>query len=331
MNRLGKRGIPFLFIIDFEVKNPIVLPLDEIYAGDIQYAVNNQNNALPYTYAHPDYYFIKKRIDFEDYQIAFDKVKSEINFGNTYLTNLTFPTEITTNLSLQTIFDHSTAKYKLRFKDDFVVFSPEIFVQIKNGIISSNPMKGTIDADLPNARQLIMEDTKEIAEHHTIVDLIRNDLNLVSKDVRVEQFRYIDLIKTNSKNLLQVSSKITGQLPDNYKENIGTILSKLLPAGSISGAPKKKTIEIIKASETYERGYYTGVFGIFDGNNLDSGVMIRFIEKQNGKLYFKSGGGITTFSDVNLEYQELTDKIYVPITRKHQDQSTTNTQIRLPQ
>ena len=91
------------------------------------------------------------------------------------------------------------------------------------------------------------------------------------------------------------------------------ILLKLLPAGSICGAPKKKTLEIISKYETYERGYYTGVFGIFDGNNLHSAVMIRFIEKSDGKFIFKSGGGITSLSDPMDEYQELIDKVYVPI------------------
>ena len=76
---------------------------------------------------------------------------------------------------------------------------------------------------------------------------------------------------------------------------------------------KKKTIEIIKQSETEKRGYYTGVSGIFDGKDLDSCVMIRFIEKQDNKLFYKSGGGITSQSDAKKEYQELIDKIYIPI------------------
>ena len=88
---------------------------------------------------------------------------------------------------------------------------------------------------------------------------------------------------------------------------------KLLPAGSISGAPKKKTVEIICKAENYKRGFYTGIFGFFDGEKLDSGVMIRYIEEQNGKLIFKSGGGVTTFSDEEKEYNEMIDKVYVPI------------------
>jgi len=87
----------------------------------------------------------------------------------------------------------------------------------------------------------------------------------------------------------------------------------LLPAGSVSGAPKAKTLEIIKSVEQRNRGYYTGVFEIFDGNSLDSGVMIRYIEKEHERYFYHSGGGITTQSDVSSEYQEAIDKVYVPL------------------
>jgi para-aminobenzoate synthetase component 1 len=174
-------------------------------------------------------------------------------------------------------------------------------------------MKGTIDASVEHAREIILNDEKELAEHTTIVDLIRNDLSMIASEVRVESFRYIEHISTNQKDLLQVSSKISGVLPSNYHTQIGTLLFMMMPAGSISGAPKKKTLEIILESEQYDRGYYTGVFGIFDGNRLDSGVMIRFIENIQGELYYKSGGGITSMSTPKLEYQEMIDKVYVPV------------------
>ncbi len=120
-------------------------------------------------------------------------------------------------------------------------------------------------------------------------------------------------ITTHEGKLLQVSSKIVGDLAADYASNIGDLLFKLLPAGSISGAPKRRTVEIIQAAEKYTRGYYTGVFGYFDGQNLDSAVMIRFIENQNGHLFFKSGGGITSLSQAENEYDELIKKVYVPI------------------
>ena len=173
-------------------------------------------------------------------------------------------------------------------------------------------MKGTIDASIPNAEEKLLNSKKEIAEHNTIVDLIRNDLSMVSKKVRVNRFRYIDRIKTRDKDLLQVSSEISGELENDYHKNIGTILSKLLPAGSICGAPKAKTVEVILNAESYERGYYTGIFGVFDGENMDSAVMIRYMEKSKDGFVFKSGGGVTALSDTREEFQELIDKVYVP-------------------
>jgi para-aminobenzoate synthetase component 1 len=236
-----------------------------------------------------------------------------IHNGDTYLLNYTQPTQVETNLSLEEIFHVSSAPYKIYLKDKFVCFSPETFVKIRDGKIYSYPMKGTIDAGIENAEQIILSDSKEIAEHNTIVDLIRNDLSLVAENVTVEKFRYLSHIKTNHKNLWQVSSQISGDLPKNYNESIGDILFTLLPAGSISGAPKKKTLEIIEETENYDRGYYTGVFGIFDGKNLDSCVLIRYIENQNGQLVYKSGGGITFMSEAEKEYEEMLKKVYVPI------------------
>jgi para-aminobenzoate synthetase component I len=313
MNRFGSKQIPFLFIIDFEMRFPRVYKLDEIDETEILYDINGIHNNFVRPILRKNISFTKRPASYKTYSQAFNNIQKHINAGNTYLLNLTFQTDIKVNLTLLEIFIHSKAKYKLFFKNKFVVFSPERFVQISDNLISSNPMKGTIDASILNAKKLVLNDIKEQAEHNTIVDLIRNDLSMVAKNVRVEKFRYIEKIKTHNKNLLQVSSKIAGKLDRNYRSKIGDIIFALLPAGSISGAPKKKTVQIIKETENYKRGYYTGVFGHFDGKNLDSGVMIRFIEKTGEQLFYKSGGGITSMSDSKSEYQELIDKVYVPI------------------
>jgi para-aminobenzoate synthetase component I len=313
MNRYGKQFIPFIFIIDFEMKAPLVIALEKAKDQNIFYKINGFTNIPAGSLTPKQVKFKRYPISFRKYSASFDKVLRHINAGNTYLLNLTFPTPIETNLSLQEIFFLSRAKYKLLLKNKFVVFSPESFIQIHGRTISSYPMKGTIVASIPKARSIILSDKKESAEHNTIVDLIRNDLSRIAKRVRVKRFRFIDKIKTNIKDLLQVSSEITGTLPANFRERIGDIIFEMLPAGSVSGAPKKKTVEIIREVETYERGYYTGVFGYFDGKTLDSGVMIRFIERVDKKLIYKSGGGITSFSDANSEYHEMIDKVYVPI------------------
>ncbi|MGK9370117.1 aminodeoxychorismate synthase component I [Melioribacter sp. Ez-97] len=310
MNMYGGASEPFVFLIDFDMNNTIVCKPEDADKYGLKFSINEK----PRKETSPGKITLEKfPPSFEEYKNAFDIVFKEIYDGNTYLLNLTFPTRIKTDLSLEQIYERSRAKYKILLKDRFVCFSPEIFVKIFDGKIYSYPMKGTIDASVPNAEELILSDEKETAEHNTIVDLIRNDLSIAAKNVRVEKFRYIDRIETHDKTLLQVSSEIAGELPRDYKLRLGDIIFSLLPAGSVTGAPKKRTVEIIKRAENYRRGFYTGIFGIFDGESLDSCVLIRFIESIDGNLFYKSGGGITHLSNAESEYEELLNKIYVPI------------------
>lgn len=313
MNLHGSKQQPFLFGIDFNVENGFFL--DPAKAGDsgIYFNINGGGNHFAAKIKTPKVTLVKHPVKKNQYKKAFDIVHRNLIEGNSYLANLTFPTAVDLNIGLQEVYSRSKARYRLLFKDDFVVFSPEIFIQIDNGTIRSFPMKGTIDASLQDAEKRILADTKETAEHNTIVDLIRNDLSMVASDVKVDRFRYIEKIVTHEKTLLQVSSEISGKLPENHMKELGEIFRKLLPAGSISGAPKSKTVQIIHEAEIYSRGFYSGVFGYFDGSKLDSGVMIRFIKKENGRLIFCSGGGITANSNMNTEYNELIDKVYVPI------------------
>jgi para-aminobenzoate synthetase component 1 len=313
MNDLGRRKEPFLFLVDFLMRRPVVVPLVDLDPEEILYDINGITNSAGTSDRLPKIEFRRHPPDFARYSRAFAIVQENIMMGNSYLLNLTLPTRIETNLSLRQIFHFSRAKYRLCFRNELVVFSPETFVQIRDDRIRSFPMKGTIDAELKDAPALLLNDPKEKAEHTTVVDLIRNDLNMVAKNVRLVEFRRLDRIRTNQKDLLQMSSEIVGELPDAWEESLGDIMFRLLPAGSVSGAPKRKTVEIILEAEQYDRGYYTGICGLFDGESVDSCVMIRFIEDFNGELIFKSGGGITASSDLQREYQELVDKVYVPI------------------
>lgn len=312
MDSLGNRGIPFLFVISFDGSEVFVWRREEI-PPEVSFAVP----LCPSSEAVPEYpggkmAFGISPVSFQRYQEAFTNVMSHLNRGDTYLINLTMPTAIEAPVTLQQIFMYSKAPYKLLMSERFTCFSPEIFVRIHDGIISSYPMKGTIDAAVPDAEKKILTDAKELAEHNTIVDLIRNDLSMVAERVRVKRYRYVERVETNRGALLQVSSEICGELPVGVRGSIGTIMSKLLPAGSVTGAPKEKTVEILLDNEGYDRGFYTGVFGWFDGRNLDSGVMIRFVEERPEGLVYKSGGGITAMSNARDEYQELIDKVYVP-------------------
>ena len=305
ISKLASLGTPFLLISDFKAEKLLIYTQDELLKEDIDFSFTPTATLEPTP-------LTKEPIDYQTYKLGFDKIIEHIRAGETYLLNYTCSTPIETALSLKEIYQKAHAKFKLRFKDEFVCFSPERFIKIEGDSISTYPMKGTIDASLPNAKESILSNKKEMAEHIMAVDLLRNDLGIVAHNIKVEKFRYIDHLKTGDKELLQVSSKITGELPSSWREDFGNIINALLPAGSISGTPKKSTVQIIEEVEEHDRGFFSGVFGYFDGHNFDSAVMIRFIEKHNGELIYKSGGGITLDSRAEEEYQEMIDKIYIP-------------------
>ena len=307
INSLGERKIPFLVISDFLAKRVEVIELSKLNEADVSFSIDEN-----YTFKKHPHKLEDTAIPFLSYKEKFDAVIEKIKAGETYVLNLTQATKIQTPLSLKEIYEEVNAHYKLRYKDEFVCFSPEKFIQIAENRIHTFPMKGTIDASIENAKEKILSDAKEQAEHVMIVDLLRNDLSIVAEDVRVDRFRYITKIAAGAKELLQVSSHISGRLEEGWQAKLGTILKSLLPAGSISGAPKRSTLSIIEDVEGYDRGFFSGVFGVFDGEKFDSGVMIRFIEQSEDGYLYKSGGGITLDSDAYAEYNELLHKIYLP-------------------
>ncbi|MDG6794993.1 aminodeoxychorismate synthase component I [Glaesserella parasuis] len=312
-NQYGKMRLPFFFLIDFEKQKPLIYPLSEIEDKGLYFDFNGQQKFIQSLKTNENFELEIIPPNYTQYKKAFDFVQQQIQIGNSYLLNLTQQTKIKTNYHLAQIFQQSKAKYKLLLDENFVCFSPECFIRIKENKIYSYPMKGTINANEEDAVNKLLNSEKEFTEHNTIVDLIRNDLALVSKYIQVTKYRYVEKVVTHRGAIYQTSSEICGELDENWQENIGTMLDKLLPAGSISGAPKVKTVEIIQQAEQHERGYYTGIFGYFDGENVESAVTIRYIEKQGDKYYFRSGGGITALSQLDDEYNEILEKVYVPI------------------
>lgn len=312
INEYAQHKEPFLFAVNFDLTEGFFIG-DPLQQSEVLFEVNGIGNIDTSNRGIPPVQFSCQPIAYEEYEKKFNIVRKALLRGDSYLTNLTIKTPVDMNLSLSEVARYSIAPYKLLLPDRFVCFSPERFVKIEGNTISTNPMKGTIDASLPDAEQTILNDFKETAEHSTIVDLLRNDLSIVADNVKVERFRYVDRIATNMKDILQVSSEITGTLQGDVEDNLGDIIFGLLPAGSISGAPKDATLRIISEAENETRGYYTGVFGYYDGTTLDTAVLIRYIEKDRNNYYFRSGGGVTAYSDCESEYKEFIDKIYLPI------------------
>ena len=243
MNRLGASRTPFLFILDFELLEPIVIPVVDISPEYIRYGMEGKNiHKAEVKPLFPMHVMMidKSPIRFEEYQHGCERVLKAIQLGDSYLLNLTYATPIEGIESLEKVFEAVSAPFKLLIQNRFVVFSPERFVSINNGFIRTFPMKGTIDASIPEAEKTLLEDVKEQEEHATVVDLLRNDLSMVAKKVTVERYRYISKIVTARKTLLQCSSEISGKLEEGHLDKLGDIFYKLLPAGSVTGAPKKK-------------------------------------------------------------------------------------------
>ena len=311
MNRAGETGCPFLFGFDFELTRGFFIP-DPLRQTRVRFNIRGITNT-PDDSADTPYMFERFPEPEAVYARRFDIIRAGLLRGDSFLTNLTVRTPVRTDLTPDAIYHRARALYKIHYSDAFVCFSPERFVRIDaDGTIASNPMKGTIDARLPDARERILADPKETAEHNTIVDLIRNDLSMVADGVHVQRFRYIDRLETSAGPILQVSSEIAGQLPDDWRSNVGNIIARLLPAGSISGAPKDATVRLIRQAEGAPRGFYTGVFGLFDGQALDSAVFIRFLDLTTTPLTYQSGGGITARSRMHDEYEEVIQKVYLP-------------------
>ena len=320
LNTAGQKGEDTFFLIDYEKKSWFVAPLNQISSWGIQYEIGpspvKSGQKIPK---------IEKVLPPapEEYKRAFEYVQDQQRSGNSFLCNLTFPSSIVLESDgLDDLFGVAQAPFKLLVTDTrisplpYLVFTPEPFLTSDGAWLLSSPMKGTRyfenTKEEAHSLELLLNDPKEQAEHRTIVDLIRNDLGIICEQVQVNSYRYPEKIPLNRGTLWATSSEITGKPPKNWQSNLGTILDAMLPAGSITGAPKRETCRIIEKVEPDSRGFYTGVAGILGSGKLQSWVLIRFIEGNPGNFRFRSGGGITMYSDLDTEYQELIAKIGIP-------------------
>ena len=194
---------------------------------------------------------------------------------------------------------------------NFKIFgsSPEAQVVVKNSEAQIHPIAGTFmrtghdDTDAGIARQL-KEDKKENAEHVMLVDLARNDLSRNCRSVKVDVFAEAQFYS----HVIHLVSKVTGQI----KENISSlkVFADTFPAGTLSGAPKVKAMQVIDDLEHDARGYYGGAIGYlgFDGA-INQAIIIRSFLSKNNKLFYRAGAGVTITSDENKELQEVNNKL----------------------
>ncbi len=256
--------------------------------------------------------------DTEDYSRAFRRLIDYIYSGDTYQANLTqrFQAEFQGNpwaafkqVHQQTDAPHSA--YISTPHGQVLSFSPESFLSINQGVLSTKPIKGTRPRSAERERdneiaEELLSSPKDRAENVMIVDLLRNDLGKVANtgSVRVEKLCALETFS----NVHHLVSTITAEL----KSDISPLkaLIECLPGGSITGAPKKRAMEIIEELEPYPRSIYCGsVFTLGRNGRLESNIAIRTLVCCEGQAYLWGGGGIVADSQFESEYEESLVKI----------------------
>ena len=249
-----------------------------------------------------------------DYIAKFNTIKEYMRDGHTYQVNLTakyqFDFEGCPIQLYQQLRQRQQVPYSsLLYFDDYQILSlsPELFFRKTGGVIQVEPMKGTmprgenVSQDLEN-KTFLTTDPKSIAENTMIVDLLRNDLSSLSYPGTVD---VVSLLKVSSyETLHQMTSTIHGQVNPDLAFKI--IISQLFPCGSITGVPKRRTMEIINEIEQSPRNIYTGAIGyIMPNNDMCFNVAIRTLLLRQGRGELGVGGGIVYDSKAQDEFEEL--------------------------
>lgn len=201
--------------------------------------------------------------------------------------------------------------YYLNLEDFQIVgASPEMLVQVENGIVATNPIAGTrprghMPEEDANYEKELRTSEKEKAEHIMLVDLGRNDIGKVSIPGTVRVTNLMDVERYS--HVMHLVSSVSGELRDDL--NNYDALRACFPAGTVSGAPKIRAMEIIAELEPSKRGVYAGAVGYFDySGNMDTAIAIRTLVLKNGVAYAQAGGGIVFDSEPQMEYEETLHK-----------------------
>lgn len=188
--------------------------------------------------------------------------------------------------------------------------SPETLVKLENGVLHTFPLAGTRPRGKTDEEDKVLEaellaDEKELAEHNMLVDLGRNDLGKISEfgTVEVEKFHSIERYS----HVMHIGSTVRGEISKDH--DALDAIEAVLPAGTLSGAPKIRACQLIGELENNKRGIYGGAIGYIDfTGNMDSCIAIRIAYKKNGKVFVRSGAGIVADSDPEKEFEECMNK-----------------------
>jgi para-aminobenzoate synthetase / 4-amino-4-deoxychorismate lyase len=301
------RGLPHLLM-------PPVFPLihffafkaaEKLSASEIN-AFLGQENAMPHD--------IALNITASDYATAFSRVKQHITAGDTYQVNLTAKYEFAFKGSSLGLYNTLRARQKVAYSAWFKMpdyeilsLSPELFFSKIKHKMYTKPMKGTMprasDLTQDKANQhFLTTDLKSRAENTMIVDLLRNDLSEISKpgSVHVQKLLEVESYETVHQMTSSIESEVAVDL------SFAAIINALFPCGSITGAPKRRTMDIIRDLESAPRGIYTGAMGyITPQNDMCFNVPIRTVLCRGSQGELGVGGGIVHDSALQSEFEEL--------------------------
>lgn len=188
--------------------------------------------------------------------------------------------------------------------------SPETLVKLEDGVLHTFPLAGTRprgknSKEDKELEKEVLSDEKELAEHNMLVDLGRNDLGRISKFGTVEVEKYMEVLRFS--HVMHIGSTVRGEIRDD-KDALDAI-EAVLPAGTLSGAPKIRACQLINELENCKRGIYGGAIGYIDfTGNMDTCIAIRLAYKKNGKVFVRSGAGIVADSVPETEFQESINK-----------------------
>jgi anthranilate synthase component 1 len=259
----------------------------------------------------------KCNFSIENFEGAVEKCKEYIKAGDIFQVVLSQRFEVTTDADpfdiyrMLRIVNPSPYNFFLKLDDIFLIgASPEVLVRVEDGKITSRPLAGTRKRGKDEAEDLalekeLLEDPKELAEHLMLVDLGRNDVGRVSQYGSVKPEILFDIERYS--HVMHISSTVTGQMAEG-KDRFDALYS-CMPAGTLSGAPKIRAMEIIDELEPTKRCVYGGAIGYIDfTGNLDTCIAIRTILMRGDKAYIQVGAGIVADSDPKTEYEETQNK-----------------------
>lgn len=291
------------------VKSELPLLYFEVFDGFKEYKRNKGGYVR--LNASPD-------ITFDEYEKALSQIKEEIADGNTYEVNYTYDWDVDYSGSELKLYEYllhkQTTPYNAFFKNEYdtvLSFSPELFFELEGSHILTKPMKGTVprgetyEKDRENI-EFLKNDIKNRAENVMIVDLLRNDLGRIAKTGSVKVSKLFD-VETH-KTLHQMTSQIEADLEDDV--SLYDIFKAIFPCGSITGAPKISTMEIIDKVETGSRNVYCGAIGLISPHKTVFSVPIRILQKSIGQNSYKYrvGGAVVWDSDIKDEWDETFTK-----------------------